>query len=164
MDEDLGPAVGSIAPDPQAKRNEFSGTLWKEMEKHQEKERRWKSKYYALVGCSVIGNIMGTVGVLSSMLDDHRVILGLLVALPTIAFAIDKALCVAEFARWHQRAGDAYADLYDGFYFEDMPLSEGLRLKRAVDKELRRDQPGPSPLGEAPVKAGAPAPDGTAGK
>jgi hypothetical protein len=130
-------------------RKAFAGTLYGEIEKHKRKERNWKSIYYGLVAGSIVGNIVGTVGVLSSGLDNHRMVLGVLVALPTIAFAVDKGLFVTAFARWHQRAGDVYGDLYDDFYFQNLPLIEGLKLKRAVDKDLRKEQPGLLPLGGA---------------
>lgn len=128
-------------------RKAFAGTLYGEMEKYKRKERNWKSIYYGLVASSIVGNIVGTVGVLSSALDGYRMILGLLVALPTIAFAVDAGLGVTAFARWHRRAGDAYGDLYDDFYFQNLPISDGLKFKRLVDKDLRKEQPGLLPLG-----------------
>lgn len=55
--------------DPQ-KREAFAGTLYAEMVDHKRQEAAWRWAHHVLVAGSIIGNIVGTVAVLSNSLTD----------------------------------------------------------------------------------------------
>jgi hypothetical protein len=66
--------------------------------------------------------------------------------LPTIVFAIENGFSITSFARWHQQAQDAYQDLRDDFWINNLSVEKGFELKKKLDEELRVKEPTLQPL------------------
>lgn len=125
-------------PDP---RNDFAGTVWKLMSEHSEQAKRWRITHHVLTTISIIGSVAGTVAVGFVGVDGHRVVLVILLALPTIAFAVEKGFSVAANAQWNQNAMVAYSALRDEFYFSPMTVEQGVKLFNSVRKRLDQTRP-----------------------
>jgi hypothetical protein len=148
----------ATASNEQERRSNLSGDLWAEMVKHRSKEKFWGRIHKALVSGSIIGNVIGIVTALAKALENFQVVQGLLIALPTIVFAVDQGFMVTAFALWHQQAGDAFSDLYDRLYYERLTLEEGFQQKSALDAQLRAIQPHRRPIAVTPERPNAPPP------
>jgi len=102
--------------------------------------RKWIWAHRCLVAGSIIGNVIGTVAAISQSIG-NPLLLGLLVSLPTMAFAVDKGFSIGATADWYSYAVSKYQSLADEFSVGLMSVEDALRRKEKIDSEIEPIKP-----------------------
>jgi hypothetical protein len=131
------PVAGKTASTPEAEdaRAQFNEMLDFYRSMWTKCGRKWLIAHRCLVAGSIVGNVFGTVTVMSQWIT-NPLLLGLLASLSTIAFAFEKGFSIGATADWFNLAATKYTALGEEFRFEKFPVEEALRRKKILDSEL----------------------------